>query len=278
MKKALVCVAVIGVVCAVAITACKASAPKADEKAAPANAAVAAQNADKPADKNAESFKVKYSYCLGMFLGRNMKKGGIDELDTKSFADGMACSISGSKPKMSDAEIKSVMQQFDAYMRAKIAKKAAADQAKVKAYLEANKKKQGVKVTKSGLQYEILKAGTGDVPKATDTVKVHYRGTLINGTEFDSSYSRGKPAEFPVNGVIKGWTEALQLMKTGAKWKLVIPSDLAYGPRGAGGLIGPNATLVFEVELLEIVKAEQPQSVKSKAGATTKPAAAEPKK
>lgn len=122
------------------------------------------------------------------------------------------------------------------------------------AFLDSNSKKEGVKVLPSGLQYKVLKEGTGNSPKATDKVKVHYKGTLINGEEFDSSYKRGTPAEFPVNGVIAGWTEALQLMKEGSKWQLFIPSKLAYRERGSGPKITPNSTLVFDVELLEIVK------------------------
>jgi FKBP-type peptidyl-prolyl cis-trans isomerase len=119
-------------------------------------------------------------------------------------------------------------------------------------FLAENKKKDGVKVTESGLQYKVLEEGTGKTPKATDTVKVHYRGTTINGREFDSSYRRGEPIEFPLNGVIKGWTEGLQLMKEGSKYELYIPSNLAYGSRGAGGAIGPNETLIFQVELIEV--------------------------
>ena len=119
-------------------------------------------------------------------------------------------------------------------------------------FLEANMLKEGVTTTASGLQYKVIKAGSGNKPKATDTVTVHYQGTLVNGTEFDSSYRRGQPVSFPVNGVIPGWTEALQLMEAGAKWQIVIPSNLAYGDRGAGPQIGPNATLIFEIELISI--------------------------
>jgi FKBP-type peptidyl-prolyl cis-trans isomerase FklB len=119
-------------------------------------------------------------------------------------------------------------------------------------FLAENKKKKGVVTLPSGLQYRVITAGTGKIPKVTDTVTTHYRGTLIDGTEFDSSYKRGEPASFPVNGVVKGWTEALQLMKVGSKWQLFIPSNLAYGPQGAGQVIGPNATLIFEIELLSI--------------------------
>jgi FKBP-type peptidyl-prolyl cis-trans isomerase FklB len=125
------------------------------------------------------------------------------------------------------------------------------------AFLAENKKKEGVVTLPSGLQYKIITQGTGNTPKATDTVTVNYRGSLVDGTEFDSSYKRGQPATFPVNGVIKGWTEALQLMKEGAKWQLFIPSDLAYGEKGAGNVIGPNATLIFDVELISAKEASQ---------------------
>jgi FKBP-type peptidyl-prolyl cis-trans isomerase FklB len=131
-----------------------------------------------------------------------------------------------------------------------------------KSFLEANAKKSGVKVLPSGLQYQILTDGKGKSPKATDVVKTHYRGTLISGKEFDSSYARKEPAEFPVNGVIKGWTEALQLMKEGSKWKLFIPSELAYGAQGAGADIGPNSTLIFEVELLSVKSSETSKSAR----------------
>lgn len=135
--------------------------------------------------------------------------------------------------------------------------------AKGKAFLEANKSKEGIKTTASGLQYKIITEGTGAIPKATDKVKVHYKGTLIDGTEFDSSYKRGTPLEFPLNAVIKGWAEGLQLMKVGSKAELYIPSELGYGEQGAGSQIGPNSVLVFEVELLNIVGNEPPVEVKS---------------
>jgi FKBP-type peptidyl-prolyl cis-trans isomerase FklB len=125
------------------------------------------------------------------------------------------------------------------------------------AFLSENRKKEGIKALPSGLQYKVVKAGTGKKPKSTDTVTTHYRGTLIDGTEFDSSYRRGQPASFPVSGVIPGWTEALQLMEEGAKWQLFIPPNLAYGERGAGSQIGPNATLIFEIELISIQEKKQ---------------------
>ncbi len=234
-----------------------------------------AKATDKPVVKKVESFKTQYSYCLGMFMGMQLKQGGVD-VDETSFVEGFQCSIVGSKPKMSQAEVGIVMAKFDAMLKAKAKKKADTWIVTNKAYLDANKAKEGIQITKSGLQYKIIRAGTGAIPKATDTVKVHYRGTLVDGEVFDSSYKRGQPAEFPVTGVIQGWTEALQLMKTGAKWQLVIPSELAYGPRGAGGAIGPNATLMFDVELLEIVKPAAPEA--KEAAAPAAPAPAEPKK
>jgi FKBP-type peptidyl-prolyl cis-trans isomerase FklB len=139
-----------------------------------------------------------------------------------------------------------------AFQKEMIAKLGEKNKAEGEAFLAENKKKEGVKTLPSGLQYKVIKAGTGKKPKVTDTVTTHYRGTLMNGTEFDSSYRRGQPVSFQVNGVIPGWTEALQLMEEGAKWQLFIPSNLAYGERGAGRDIGPNATLVFEIELLSI--------------------------
>ena len=158
---------------------------------------------------------------------------------------------------MTDEEVRETLTALSVGLKEKaMAKRKEAGAASIKEgkeFLDANKKKEGVVTLPSGLQYKVIKAGTGAVPKATDTVKTHYRGTLISGTEFDSSYKRNEPAEFPVGGVIKGWTEALQLMKTGSKWQLYIPSELAYGENGAGADIPPNAVLTFDIELLEIV-------------------------
>ncbi len=162
------------------------------------------------------------------------------------------------QPKMTAEEIKATMTAFQEIMRQKqmeaMGKQAEGNKIKGKAFLEANKTKEGVKITASGLQYKVIKEGDGPTPKPEDKVKCHYKGTLIDGTVFDSSYQRNQPAVFPVKGVIKGWTEALQLMKVGAKYMLYISSDLGYGDRGAGKAIGPGATLIFEVELLSIEK------------------------
>ncbi len=200
--------------------------------------------------------KDKVSYSIGLDIGTTLKRQLIDvnaELLNKGIQDG----LSGNKALLTDEQMKETMAAFQKDMMAKqaAAKKATGEKnaAEGKKYLAENKAKEGVKTTASGLQYKVLKEGTGPSPKATDTVKVNYRGTTIDGTEFDSSYKRGEPATFPVNRVIKGWTEALQLMKAGSKYQLVIPADLAYGERGAGSDIGPNATLIFEVELVGIV-------------------------
>ena len=199
--------------------------------------------------------KDKVSYSIGLDIGGTLKRQLIDvneELMHKGIQDG----LSGAKPILTDEQTKEIMATFQKDMMAKqaAAKKVTGEKnaAEAKKFLEENKKKEGVKTTASGLQYKVLKEGTGPSPKATDTVKVNYRGTTIDGTEFDSSYKRGQPATFPVNRVIKGWTEALQLMKVGSKYQLFVPADLAYGERGAGSDIGPNATLMFDVELLGI--------------------------
>lgn len=200
--------------------------------------------------------KDKFSYALGLDLGNNLKKNDIDvDLDivSRAIKDG----FSGNKPLMTEEEVKAAMQTAQKDIQAKKQEQMKAQGEKNKkegaAFLAENKTKKGVKTLPSGLQYKVLTEGKGKSPKTTDTVTVQYRGTLIDGTEFDSSYKRGQPATFPVTGVIKGWTEALQLMKEGSKWQLFIPSDLAYGESGTqGGPIGPNAVLIFEVELVSI--------------------------
>ena len=200
--------------------------------------------------------KQKASYGLGLSLGRNFKSQSID-VDVELLIRGMRDGLGGAQPALTDAQIQEALQAFQEEVMAKQAEKAKADGAANKAagdaFLKANSAKPGVVTLPSGLQYKVLKEGTGATPKATDTVTTHYKGTLLDGTEFDSSYERGEPASFPVGGVIKGWTEALQKMKVGSKWQLFIPAALAYGsspPPGAP--IPPDATLLFEVELLGI--------------------------
>ena len=199
--------------------------------------------------------KEKISYIIGMDIGSNFKRQSID-IDPDILGRGIKDGLSGAKPLLSEQEAKEVLADFEKVMRARQeeSRKAIGEKNKKEgeAFLAANKAKEGVKTAPSGLQYKVIKPGTGKKPQATDTVTVNYRGTLTDGTEFDSSYRRGKPATFPVSGVIPGWTEALQLMEEGAKWEIVIPSKLAYGEQGAGQMIGPNATLIFEVELISI--------------------------
>ena len=199
--------------------------------------------------------KDKVSYSIGLDFGKNMKRQSI-ELNLDQLLRGIKDGVSGATQAMTDTEIQECMTAFQKEMMTKMADKAKVDGEKNlkegEAFLAANKKKPGVVTLPSGLQYKILKEGTGKSPKATDTVTTHYRGTLINGKEFDSSYKRGEPATFPLNRVIPGWTEALQHMKIGSKWEIYVPSKLGYGENGAGQDIGPNATLIFEVELLGI--------------------------
>ena len=211
---------------------------------------------DRPALKDT---KDKVSYSIGLDIGTTFKKQKM-ELNSDALAAGVKDGLSGAKPAMTPDEIRQVMTQFSKDMREKTAaaNKEAGDKnaQEGEKFLAENKTKPGVKTTASGLQYLVAKEGSGAPPKETDTAVVNYRGTLIDGTEFDSSYKRGEPATFPVNRVIRGWTEALQLMKPGAKYKVFIPSSLAYGPSGTGGDIGPNATLIFEVELLSVKPGE----------------------
>lgn len=200
--------------------------------------------------------KEKASYALGMNVGSSLARQGVD-IDPTIFAQGMKAAMEGGKTLLTPQEAQAALMQLqkDVQSGQELRQKALSDSNKKlgDAFLAANKSKPGVVTLPSGLQYKILKEGTGPKPTATDTVKCNYTGTLVDGTEFDSSEKHGGPATFPVNGVIKGWTEALQLMPVGSKWQLFIPPDLAYGERGApGGQIGPSATLVFEVELLSI--------------------------
>jgi len=206
-------------------------------------------------DAALKSDKDKLSYGIGADLGRNLKRLEI-EVDHELVRKGLLDALSGAKPMMSEEEVRGVLTGLQAQIQRKAAQaqSAAGEENKKagEAFLAQNKTKPGVVTLPSGLQYKILKAGEGKKPAESDTVECNYRGTLINGTEFDSSYKRGQPATFAVTQVIPGWREALQLMTVGSKWQLVVPPELAYGERGAGREIGPNATLVFEVELLGI--------------------------
>jgi len=203
-----------------------------------------------------ETEKEKISYSIGFNVGSNLKNQSIDvKLDV--FLRGVKDALTSGDTLIPTREMREVLTAFNKKQKGEreMRQKEASAKNKVAGdrFLAENKGKPGVITLKSGLQYKVITQGKGPKPTDTDTVRTHYRGTLLNGTEFDSSYARGKPAEFPVKGVIKGWTEALQLMNVGSKWELYIPANLAYGDRGAGAKIGPGATLVFEIELLGVV-------------------------
>ncbi len=205
------------------------------------------------AEPELKTTEQKVSYSLGMNIGRSMKQSGI-EVDPTVFAQGLRDALSD-KAAMTDAQMNEVMQAFQQQMLAKRQGGGADGSKNLKAgqaFLAENKAKPGITTLPSGLQYKVIKEGTGKTPKLTDTVIANYRGTLIDGTEFDSSYKTGKPAEFPVGGVIEGWTEILQKMKTGSKYQVFIPSQLAYKARGQGPDIGPNAALIFDIELIDV--------------------------
>lgn len=200
----------------------------------------------------------RISYALGLSMGNNFRASGIQSLNVQDFADGVAAVFYGSKPKMTYDEAKAEIQAFFTEMEKKqqeAAAKAGEENLKAgEAFLLENGKRAEVKTTPTGLQYEVLAEGDGPMPSATDQVEVHYTGKLLDGTVFDSSVDRGMPATFGVNQVIPGWVEALQMMKAGSKWRLFIPSNLAYGPTGTpGGPIGPNSTLLFDVELIKVL-------------------------
>jgi FKBP-type peptidyl-prolyl cis-trans isomerase FklB len=218
---------------------------------------------DKP--PQLKDLKEKASYCIGLDIGFTMKRQSID-LSQDAFNAGMKDALGGRKPLLTEQEVRETMIAFEKDMQDKktqLAQKNAGDAQK---FMSDNKSKEGVKTTASGLQYKVLKEGNGAQPKSSDTVTVNYRGTLTDGTEFDSSYKRGQEATFPVAGVIKGWTEALQLMKVGSKYQLFIPPDLGYGQNGQSS-IPPNAVLIFEVELLGV---KSPQTAGSPAASPEK--------
>jgi FKBP-type peptidyl-prolyl cis-trans isomerase FklB len=201
-----------------------------------------------------KDLKDKESYSLGYQFGQSLKLQGLD-INLEVYTSGIRDALGGTKPPLSQEEmqktVSELQQRLMAARQKELKEMGVKNLAEGKAFLEENKKKEGVKTLPSGLQYKVLKEGTGKTPKATDEVTVNYKGTFINGTEFDSSYKRGKPATFQLDKVIRGWTEALQVMKEGSKWQLFIPPDLAYGDRG-GGPIPPNTTLIFEVELISV--------------------------
>jgi FKBP-type peptidyl-prolyl cis-trans isomerase FklB len=245
-------------------------APAANPTPAPAAKTPAAKSAQTPATKSGQAStakkpgsaplvlktpKDKASYAIGMNIGKGLHKDSVD-VDPAILLRGLKDGMAGGKTLLTDDEAKSAMVAIQADLRKKQeAKMAIAGDANKKEgdeFLAQNKTKEGVVTLPSGLQYKILKEGTGPKPSASDSVVCNYKGTLIDNTEFDSSYKRGQPATFPVGQVIKGWTEVLQLMPVGSKWQVFVPSDLAYGPRAPGGAIGPNSTLIFEIELLSI--------------------------
>ncbi|MBE9469026.1 MAG: FKBP-type peptidyl-prolyl cis-trans isomerase [Bacteroidetes bacterium] len=209
------------------------------------------QNGTMKKNINLETEVDSVSYSLGITMAENIKKGGVEKINAEALAVAFNHIFDGEKTLIESKEAENILNNY--FRKIQMKKAGENKEAGIK-FLEENKSKDGVVTLASGLQYKIIKKGTGAIPKATDKVTTHYKGTLIDGTVFDSSYDRGEPANFPVNGVIPGWTEALQLMTVGSKWELYIPSELAYGQRGAGQIIGPDATLVFEIELISIDK------------------------
>ncbi len=215
-------------------------------------ASLAACNSQKNANKESISLRSEIdtvSYSLGVSIGQSIKSQGLDTINPDAFVRAIQDVFDQDSLLVSNEQAN---QLLNTYFQGLHTRKTEKNAKEGQAFLAANKNKEGVKTTASGLQYKVLKEGTGPSPAATDTVVVHYTGTLIDGTKFDSSLDRGQPLVYPANQLIPGWTEALQLMKVGSKWQLFIPSELAYGERGAGQQIGPNSTLIFEMELLGI--------------------------
>ena len=229
--------------------------PAAKPKAAPAATTRRSPAAKSPTSLALTTQKDKFSYALGMNLGTSLHKQAV-AVDPNILARGLKDALAGGKTLLTEDQARAALMEVQNEMRKKqqeqMQQAGAASKKEGEAFLAANKTKDGVVTLPSGLQYKILTPGTGPKPTASDSVVCNYRGTLINGTEFDSSYKRGEPATFPVTGVIKGWTEALQLMPVGSKWQLFVPSDLAYGERSPAPEIGPDSTLIFEVELVSI--------------------------
>lgn len=203
------------------------------------------------ADKKLETDEEKFSYAVGIQLARNLQHQSI-KVETEPFIQAIKDVLNNSEIKLTTAEIQEVIHKFQQKHQELQNKLAEENRAAGEKFLAENKTKKGVIELPSGLQYKVVKEGTGEKPTASSTVVVHYRGTLLDGKEFDSSYKRGEPASLPLNGIIKGWQEALTLMKTGAKWQVFIPAELAYGARGAGNSIPPNSTLIFDIELISI--------------------------
>ena len=205
--------------------------------------------------------KQKLSYILGVQVGQGLKAEGI-ELEMDAFSAGITDMMEGNKPKIDQATAQKLVQDYQQKKQAKMAETAAKKQKQADAFLAKNAKEKGVVVTATGLQYKVLEQGKGKSPTSEDKVVAHYTGKLLDGTVFDSSVERGEPATFPVSGVIKGWQEALPMMKEGAKWQLVIPANLAYGDRGIGNIIGPNEALMFDIELVSIETADATKAIK----------------
>lgn len=208
--------------------------------------------------------KGKGSYAIGTQIGRSLKAQNAD-VDLPSLTAGISDAIAGKEPKLKPDEMQASLMKMQEAAVKKASETAEKNQKSGEEFLAKNKEKEGVKTTESGLQYQVIQEGTGRSPKDNDTVRVHYTGTLVNGEKFDSSVDRGQPAEFPVNGVIPGWTEALKMMKEGGKWKLFIPPSLAYGPQGRPG-IPPNSVLIFDVELIKVGTDEKPETAKATSG------------
>lgn len=208
---------------------------------------------DSPSTTPFSTAESRVSYGIGLQVGKQLSSNRFDGMDYQALAQGVVDALEGNTPAVAEADLQQSFADIRERIEAQEAEQAKTLAVKGQAFLEENAKKDGITVTESGLQYEILHTGEGETPNASATVRTHYHGTLIDGTVFDSSVDRGQPTEFPVNGVIAGWTEALQLMPVGSKWRLYVPHNLAYGERGAGASIAPYSALIFEVELLDIV-------------------------